>query len=84
MNIIRISEYIDVSDLPEEAQNAYGDLVSSCGIPNGQHWGWEVGVKGDNCTAEGWITREQCDIIDAALRDAGLKDGEDIDLVSEW
>jgi len=82
--MIREKRYVDVSDLPEDVQEAYHDFVYECGVSNGQHWPWEVGSTGDNCVPESWIGREKCDIIDTALRNLGLKDGQEIDLVLEW
>jgi len=82
--VIRTKRYVDVNDLPEDACSAYGVFVSECGIPNGAHESWEVGATGDDSVPESYIGAEKCALIDKALRSFGLKDGECIDLVSEW
>ena len=82
--MIRTTRYVDICDLPEDAQSAYHDFVCSCGVSNGEHWCWTVGESAPDSVPESWIGPEKCCIIDAALRDLGLQDGEIISLVSEW
>lgn len=81
-NVIREKQYIDVSDLPENARRAYGEFVSSCGVANGQHWPWVVG-EADSVQCS-WIGKEKVAVIDEALRSFGLSDGDKIALVSGW
>ena len=81
---IRTQRYIDVTEMAEEAQDAYRKLVGEMGIGNGEPFGWLVGEVGDCSVAESWIGPEACAIIDAEIRTAGLTDGDDIELVFAW
>ena len=83
-NIVKQMSYVDINDLPDDAKNAYRDFVSECGVGNGEMWGWEVGESGDDSTAESWIGPEKVAIINQALLDAGLKQGQAINLMFEW
>lgn len=80
-SIITKEEYVDISVLSEEAQDAYKEFVSECGVHSGERWPWKVG---DEDSGLGWISKEKCDIIDKALIDVGLVYGQEINLVFEW
>lgn len=82
--MIQEKRYVDIYDLPKDAQEAYRTFVSEFGLHCDQHYPWTVGEVGDDSVPEGYIGREKCDIIDAALRVLGLKDGDDIDLAFSW
>ena len=56
--MIRTKRYVDVSDLSPEAQEPYHEFSCSCGVNNGEHWGWEVGSTGDDSVPESYIGRE--------------------------
>ncbi len=82
MNIHTL-RYIDVLyDFPDDARDAYQLFVGECGLSNGEFWSWDVGDNEDSVPYS-YIGKEKCDIIDNALREAGLKDGETIALMFE-
>lgn len=84
MSIIRTRRYIDCSDLPEAAQVAYRDFVRESGQSSGQPWFWVLGEPEDDSVPVSYVGPDAAAIVDAALRDAGIEDGEGIDIVFEW
>jgi hypothetical protein len=80
--MIRTLKYIDIADLPEDAQEIYMEFGTEFGLSNGEYWEWEIGEKGS--VGESYMGIEKCRTIDCALMNYGLKNGESIHLVFDW
>ena len=84
MSIIKTIKYIDVTDLSEEAHDVYRELVGQMGLNNGEMYSWEVSATEDDSSGGGYLTMEQCKVIDDALKVHGFEDGDEILLSFSW
>ena len=79
---IYILRYIDMYDLPEEAQDVYKFLALEQGINNGEYYPWDIGKEDTNAIS--YIGLEKCRIIDSALLQAGFVTGDTIHILWAW
>ncbi|MHA2264760.1 MAG: hypothetical protein ACXAEN_20395 [Candidatus Thorarchaeota archaeon] len=82
--MIQYLQFIDADDLPEEACQAYKEFCSACGVHNGEPWDWTVGESEDDSVPWSYIGEEKTKVIDDALREFELSDGENIFIIRRW
>jgi len=83
-NITKRIDYVDVHDLNDAAREVYDKLRMGMGLGNGEMHSWKIGETGDDSPGNGYLTDEECAVIDGALKAEDFEDGDEISLSYEW
>ena len=76
-------KYVEWTDFKGKADEAINEFQQDAGEGNGVYHGWEVGADYED-NGWGYISKEGCEAIDTQLREAGLKDGDNINIHIWW
>jgi len=84
MGITQRIDYVDVPDLNEAAQEVYDKFRIGIGLNNGEMWKWLIGATGEDSAGNGYLTDEECLVIDNALKEYDFEDGDCVSLCYSW